>query len=293
MASAAPWGLEASTKAAIEDSFQIGEEKSSEKSIHNHIRRDSPKGSTLGRHSTDEQRDEEKVHDLARGLSRVNTQNPGKDEHGEFINPFHGSSDPRLDPNSGKFSARAWIKTLIGIASRDPERYPQRVAGVAYRNLGAHGFGEPTDYQKTFGNYLLELPNLFKKLVGRGKKTRIQILRDFEGLIKSGEVLVVLGRPGRLVRMPLVAGLGLMRSSGCSTLLKAISGETDGFWVEEDAYLNYQGIPKETMHNDFRGECIYQAEVDVHFPGLTVGQTLTFAALARVGRGAMKFSVLC
>jgi ABC-type multidrug transport system ATPase subunit len=35
------------------------------------------------------------------------------------------------------------------------------------------------------------------------------------------------------------------------------------------------------MHSDFRGECIYQAEVDVHFPQLTVGQTLEFAARAR------------
>jgi ABC-type multidrug transport system ATPase subunit len=35
------------------------------------------------------------------------------------------------------------------------------------------------------------------------------------------------------------------------------------------------------MHKDFRGECIYQAEVDVHFPQLTVCQTLTFAAEAR------------
>ena len=37
----------------------------------------------------------------------------------------------------------------------------------------------------------------------------------------------------------------------------------------------------ETMHKDFRGECIYQAEVDVHFPQLTVGETLAFAAEAR------------
>ena len=73
------------------------------------------------------------------------------------------------------------------------------------------------------------------------------------------------------------------KRSGCSTLLKVISGETDGFFVAQDSYLNYQGIPKETMHNDFRGECIYQAEVDVHFPQLTVGQTLDFAARARVG----------
>lgn len=40
-------------------------------------------------------------------------------------------------------------------------------------------------------------------------------------------------------------------------------------------------VPMKTMHKDFRGECIYQAEVDVHFPQLTVGQTLDFAARAR------------
>ena len=41
------------------------------------------------------------------------------------------------------------------------------------------------------------------------------------------------------------------------------------------------------MHNDFRGECIYQAEVDVHFPQLTVGQTLEFAAKARAPRNRL------
>jgi ATP-binding cassette subfamily G (WHITE) protein 2 (PDR) len=51
--------------------------------------------------------------------------------------------------------------------------------------------------------------------------------------------------------------------------------------VDEKSSINYQGIPMEMMHKDFRGECIYQAEVDVHFPQLTVGQTLEFAALAR------------
>jgi ATP-binding cassette, subfamily G (WHITE), member 2, PDR len=35
------------------------------------------------------------------------------------------------------------------------------------------------------------------------------------------------------------------------------------------------------MHKQFRGEAIYQAEVDVHFPQLTVGETLVFAAEAR------------
>lgn len=38
------------------------------------------------------------------------------------------------------------------------------------------------------------------------------------------------------------------------------------------------------MHTQYRGEAIYTAEVDVHFPMLTVGDTLTFAARARAPR---------
>jgi hypothetical protein len=38
------------------------------------------------------------------------------------------------------------------------------------------------------------------------------------------------------------------------------------------------------MHTAFRGEAIYTAEVDAHFPNLTVGDTLYFAALARTPR---------
>ncbi len=35
------------------------------------------------------------------------------------------------------------------------------------------------------------------------------------------------------------------------------------------------------MHTKFKGECIYLAELDLHFPELTLGETLTFAASAR------------
>ena len=38
------------------------------------------------------------------------------------------------------------------------------------------------------------------------------------------------------------------------------------------------------MGKQFRGEAIYTAEVDVHFPMLTVGDTLQFAAEARAPR---------
>ncbi|KAH8590585.1 AtrD, ABC-transporter [Bisporella sp. PMI_857] len=218
-------------------------------------------------HEDVDSHDREKVHELAKAITQHSIRNPG----GDHVNPFEGSDDPLLNPASGKFNARAWTKTLLGLQSRDPERYPQRTAGVAYRNLNAHGYGQPTDYQKTFGNYPLEAGALFNKIIGRQTKTKIQILRDFDGLIRSGEMLVVLGRPG----------------SGCSTLLKTIAGETDGFFVDSASYINYQGISMAQMHKDFRGECIYQAEVDVHFPHLTVGQTLKFAARARAPRNRL------
>jgi len=41
------------------------------------------------------------------------------------------------------------------------------------------------------------------------------------------------------------------------------------------------GIPQKAMHQEYRGDAIYQAETEVHFPHLTVGQTLEFATLAK------------
>lgn len=36
------------------------------------------------------------------------------------------------------------------------------------------------------------------------------------------------------------------------------------------------------MYGQFRGEAIYTAEVDVHFPNLTVGQTLSYVILGLI-----------
>lgn len=79
--------------------------------------------------------------------------------------------------------------------------------------------------RRTFSNIILDVVGLFNKITGRGQ-TKIQILRDFEGLVKSGELLVVLGKPG----------------SGCSTLLKTITGETHGFFIDSGSTINYQGV---------------------------------------------------
>jgi ABC-type multidrug transport system ATPase subunit len=44
------------------------------------------------------------------------------------------------------------------------------------------------------------------------------------------------------------------------------------------------------MGKDLKDERIYLAELDVHFPELTVGETLTFAASTRISRATSKAS---
>ncbi|KAL2852094.1 ABC-2 type transporter-domain-containing protein [Aspergillus pseudoustus] len=206
----------------------------------------------------------EEITHLALSFSRQST----KYSTDNIENPFLDlSEESSLNPNCPNFKAKSWMKNLLALSSRDPERYPQRQAGVSFRNLTVHGFGSPTDYQKDVFNSVLQLGNLVRIFTGTGKQ-KIQILRNFDGLVKSGEMLVVLGRPG----------------SGCSTFLKTLAGEMKGIYMDPESELNYQGIPAKQMQKQFRGEAIYTAETDIHFPHLSVGDTLKFAALARCPR---------
>jgi ABC-type multidrug transport system ATPase subunit/ABC-type multidrug transport system permease subunit len=63
--------------------------------------------------------------------------------------------------------------------------------------------------------------------------------------------------------------------------LRTIAGETHGLFLAEGSDIEYEGISWDHMHGRFRGEVIYQAETEIHFPMLTAGETLLFAAHAR------------
>lgn len=216
----------------------------------------------LSREEIEENRRDEEVHQLAR---RYTTKSHHSVYDDDPFNPKEGSP---LDPASENFSPRAYAKSLLNLQARDPEKWKQRTAGFAFKDLNVYGFGSATDYQKSVGNVVLEVVGAAKKLLGMAKPRKIDILQNLEGVVHHGEMLVVLGPPG----------------SGCSTFLKTVAGETNGFYIDEKSEINYQGIEPKQMHTDFRGEAIYTAEVDVHFPQLSVGQTLEFAAIARAPR---------
>ncbi|KAM4062813.1 ABC-2 type transporter [Hirsutella rhossiliensis] len=198
------------------------------------------------------------VQALARSYSRASVA-------ANHQNPFLAGPDSPLNPASSSFSGREWAKAVVDLVSSDGSAF--RSAGVCFQNLNVHGFGESTDYQKDVANVWLSAAGFVRRLMGSGRQ-RIDILRHFDGLVRTGEMLVVLGPPG----------------SGCSTFLKTIAGEMNGIYVDDGSYFNYQGMTAKEMHSRHRGEAIYTAEVDVHFPQLSVGDTLTFAARARQPR---------
>ncbi|KAF5025555.1 hypothetical protein F66182_2363 [Fusarium sp. NRRL 66182] len=206
----------------------------------------------------------ERRHSIVRDLARqyTNTSHHFQGSHADLF----AADDPNspLNPASEKFNARAWAKAVAKAMGENGSGFRQ--SGICFQDMNVFGYGAETDYQKDVGNIWLGLPSLATNVISpnRGKR-RIDILRGFDGVVNSGEMLVVLGPPG----------------SGCSTFLKSVSGETNGIYVDDSTYFNYNGVPAEEMHKHHSGETIYTAEVDVHFPMLSVGDTLTFAARAR------------
>jgi ATP-binding cassette subfamily G (WHITE) protein 2 (PDR) len=172
--------------------------------------------------------------------------------------------DPVLDPTTDQFDHYKWARMMLKLM--DKEGVPVRKStGVVWENLNISGSGSALQYQNNVGSIALA-PIRPQEYISCGSRVpQKQILRSFDGLLKSGELLIVLGRPG----------------SGCSTFLKTLSGELHGLKLGKGSDIQYNGIQMEKMHKEFKGEVLYNQEVDKHFPHLTVGQTLEFAAAAR------------
>lgn len=162
MTSAGPWGAIPQAQGVAHIIEETAEKI--EKHIPQQIEDQLPLGQSSSSAATDASSDLEKdtaaqeVTKLARQLTQQSsgddelgktlTAQSAKTNGGNYRNSFLDASDPALDPNSGQFKPEKWVRTLVGLQSRDPERYPQRVAGISYKDLNVHGFGSLTDYQK-------------------------------------------------------------------------------------------------------------------------------------------------
>ena len=150
-----------------------------------------------------------------------------------------------------------------------------KAVGIHNKHLGAYwdgltvtGIGGKANYVHTFPDAFVSFFDVISpvfQFFGLGKKaTEVDILHDFQGVCKPGEMVLVLGRPG----------------SGCTTFLKTIANQRFGFTGFDGEVLYGPLTAKE--FSQYRGEAVYSAEDDLHHATLTVGQTLGFAMDAKM-----------
>ena len=92
------------------------------------------------------------------------------------------------------------------------------------------------------------------------RKGERYLIKDFTGLVKPGEMMLVVGRPG----------------SGCTTFLKALSGLHSGY-AGVDGEIHYGTMNDVKSLHPYKADVIFNSEEDLHDANLLVGRTLDFA----------------
>ncbi|KAM9925286.1 hypothetical protein OXX59_003971, partial [Metschnikowia pulcherrima] len=165
--------------------------------------------------------------------------------------------DLEVDPEN--FELSKLYKTFLYHAEK--EGLMLRELGVSFENLSVYGKDQTYTYLPTMSDIISGPYGMIRSAREAKKLADRAILDSFDGLVKSGEMLLVLGRPG----------------SGCSTFLRTISGTDTESYTGLEGEIVYDGIEREEMWKRFSSDLIYNPELDVHFPHLTVKQTLDFA----------------
>ncbi|KAL9001253.1 MAG: hypothetical protein Q9188_005498 [Gyalolechia gomerana] len=158
------------------------------------------------------------------------------------------------------------VKTLL--QSRSSGGIAKQVA-LTFRHLNVTAPDSGTVYAKTLPKAIMNTfgvdqfsflrNHLFSKrsLYSAQSSTR-EILTDFTGIVKPGEMLFVLGRPG----------------SGCSTFLRTAANRSK-LGVTGD--LSFANITASEFEKHHRRETIYLPEEDRHTAALSVSQRIRFA----------------
>ncbi|KIK95039.1 hypothetical protein PAXRUDRAFT_11683 [Paxillus rubicundulus Ve08.2h10] len=161
----------------------------------------------------------------------------------------------------GAFDFETWLKDIVKRSGE--EGVQARVLGVAFKDLRVVGIGARASFQPNVGTIFSPFAIMRSINTMRHPPVR-DILSGFEGVISPGEMLLVLGRPG----------------SGCSTFLKIIANQRRDYHTVH-GNVHYDSFTSEDIAERYRGDVTYCPEDDVHFPTLTVEQTLSFAATMR------------
>jgi ATP-binding cassette subfamily G (WHITE) protein 2 (SNQ2) len=111
------------------------------------------------------------------------------------------------------------------------------------------GIGGSKNIVRTFPDAIWGFFNVFgtmRSILGLDNKgEEVDILKNFQGVLKPGEMCLVLGRPG----------------SGCTTFLKVIANQRFGY-TKVDGEVMYGRFSADTFSKRYRGESVYNQEDD-------------------------------
>ena len=116
-----------------------------------------------------------------------------------------------INPNSSYFSAEKFLRDVLARAEQQGLR--RRNAGVVFKSLVVLGYGSEFTHQNTVGTVATGIFRIADTIKSKRHPPMKTILHSMDGVVKEGEMLLVLGKPG----------------SGATTLLKTIAGETKSY----------------------------------------------------------------
>jgi ATP-binding cassette subfamily G (WHITE) protein 2 (SNQ2) len=149
--------------------------------------------------------------------------------------------------------------------------------GVIFQDLTVKGAGGGISFARTlpdaiigtFGPDLYSIITRFVPRLSSAGGDLKTLIHRFNGCVRDGEMMLVLGRPG----------------SGCTTFLKAIANQRESY-AGVTGEVSYGGLSAEKQKKMYRGEVVYNQEDDTHMAVMNVWKTLTFALMTKTRKKA-------
>lgn len=163
-----------------------------------------------------------------------------------------------LDYDPDHFDLEGILQAFVELCRN--QGIENRLYGITMKDVTLHGVDERFTVMPTVGD-LLQLPLTIVRAIKLGRTHTRRILFNVNAIAKPGEAVLVIGRPG----------------AGCTSFLKTVAGTDMNMYTKLEGDIRYDGVPQKQMRKHFRSDVIYESELDVHFPHLTVEQTLKFA----------------
>ena len=219
--------------------------------------------STTGESNSVDSEPDEKVHinepQPSDGEFDHSTQTVVEEDQGTIgASPrYEPNLDEAFDTGSEHWSLDKYLTCITEKGDAYGELPRSSRTSVLFDDLQVDGSGAGATYQQTIGDSLRAPVTLLSSLFSRRKEPEKKILYGIDGVVREGEMLLVLGRPG----------------SGCSTLLKCLAGHNEGY-LRLGGQVSYNGVDVEIMKKRFRGDFIYNAEGNAN-PQRVVSDLLT------------------